>query len=383
MINISYKDNNTNNINQAIENLLGINSSQSQRNNIDEIKMKFSFMFFSDVREDSNDIKKYAFMRDVTLFADREKFSAIYLPERHFYKSGSIYANSAIVAAHLIPQTNCVRFRTAGISLPLHHPVEIVEWWAINDILSNGRIDLGFGSGWNKNDFIFAPNNYKIRRELCTKTIPIIQKLWRGETILFPGPNKELIPITVYPRPLQPELNIWLLVTQNDEGFLHAGRQGYNIFTMLYGNNLKAIGKKIALYRQGREEAGLQSSQGIVTLMLHTLILDKREKVSIAVEKPFKTYIKSSMETHLQAAIDQNGGIPLNNIEKIKILEYAYQRYFKTSAIFGTVDDGCKIVDEAIYYGVNEIAFLVDFGVDYSLVIKSLDYLKLLVSFYR
>ncbi|MCK9395616.1 MAG: LLM class flavin-dependent oxidoreductase [Methylobacter sp.] len=366
---------------QTIEQLLGIQSAAYKAKPA-KAGISFSFLFFSDVRKDISDAEKYAFMRDITLFADREGFEAVYLPERHFHEFGSIYANSAIMAAHLIPQTTRIRFRTAGISLPLHHPAEVVEWWAMNDVLSQGRVDLGFGSGWNKPDFILSPESYENRRQICSEAIPIVQKLWRGETVSFAGPGGEQIPIAVYPRPLQPELKVWLLVTQNDEGFVHAGRMGYNIFTMLYGNNLDAMQKKIALYRNARQEAGLDPEQGVITLMLHTLMLEDRAQVQQAVEAPFKGYIKSSLDAHLKASVDQNGGVPLNEAEKGKMLEYAYQRYFKTGAIFGTVEDGRDIVDQAIAAGVDEIACLVDFGVDYSVVRESLTYLKRLTSNY-
>ncbi|MCK4842352.1 MAG: LLM class flavin-dependent oxidoreductase [Methylococcales bacterium] len=366
---------------KTIEELLGIYPARQQPQQVSGA-IKFSFLFFSDVRKDISDADKYSFMRDITLFADKEGFEAVYLPERHFHEFGSIYANSAIMAAHLIPQTRRIRFRTAGISLPLHHPAEVVEWWAMNDVLSQGRVDLGFGSGWNKPDFILSPESYENRRQICSESIPIVQKLWRGETVEFAGPGGEQIPIAVYPRPLQAELNVWLLVTQNDEGFIHAGKQGYNIFTMLYGNNLDAMQKKIALYRNARQEAGFDPDTGVVTLMLHTLILQDREQVEQAVEVPFKDYIKSSLDAHLKAAVDENGGQELSEIEKGKMLEYAYQRYFKTGAIFGTVDDGKDIVNQAIAAGVNEIACLVDFGVDYSVVMESLVHLKHLVSHY-
>ena len=367
---------------QTIEQLLGIQPANNQPKQ-DLGAIKFSFLFFSDVRKDISDTEKYAFMRDITLFADQEGFEAVYLPERHFHEFGSIYANSAIMAAHLIPQTTNIRFRTAGISLPLHHPAEVVEWWAMNDVLSQGRVDLGFGSGWNKPDFILSPDNYQNRRQICSEAIPIVQKLWRGESVSFAGPEGEQIPIAVYPRPIQAELNVWLLVTQNDEGFIHAGKQGYNIFTMLYGNNLDVMQKKIDLYRNARQEAGLDPNAGVVTLMLHTLMLEDREQVQQAVELPFKSYIKSSLDAHLQAAVDENGGEALNEIEKGKMLEYAYQRYYKTGAIFGTVDDGKAIVNQAIEAGVNEVACLVDFGVDYSVVKESLSHLKQLVSQYQ
>jgi natural product biosynthesis luciferase-like monooxygenase protein len=366
----------------TIEQLLGI-QPLGHKPKPAKADISFSFLFFSDVRKDISDAEKYAFMRDITLFADREGFEAVYLPERHFHEFGSIYANSAIMAAHLIPQTTRIRFRTAGISLPLHHPAEVVEWWAMNDVLSQGRVDLGFGSGWNKPDFILSPENYENRREICSEAIPIVQKLWRGETVSFAGPGGEQIAIEVYPRPLQAELNVWLLVTQNDDGFIHAGRQGYNIFTMLYGNNLDVMQKKIALYRNARQEAGFDPDKGVITLMLHTLMLEDRARVQQAVEAPFKDYIKSSLDAHLKAVVDEYGGTVLNEAEKGKMLEYAYRRYFKTGAIFGTVEDGRDIVDQAIAVGVNEIACLVDFGVDYSVVRESLTYLKCLISNYR
>jgi natural product biosynthesis luciferase-like monooxygenase protein len=368
----------------SIEELLGLKSPTPDRQPLSN-RISFSFLFFSDVRKDITDKQKYEFIRDITIFADQAGFTAVYLPERHFYEFGSIFANSAVMASYLIPQTTRIRFRTAGISLPLHHPAEIVEWWAMNDILSGGRVDLGFGSGWNQADFIYAPDDYAERRRICSERIPLVEKLWRGETIAFPGPDGTMVPIKVYPRPLQQKLNIWLLVTRSDAGFLYAGQQGYNVFTMLYGNSFEVMQAKIALYRQGREQAGLDPNTGIVTLMLHTLVHESRDLVRNAVEVPFKEYIKSALEAHLQADLDAKGTTNerVSAPEKAKILDYAYQRYFQTAAIFGTVADGRKVVDEAIKIGVNDIACLVDFGVDYSLVKESLFYLEQLISHYQ
>lgn len=346
--------------------------------------MAFSFLFFSDVREDLSDAEKYGLLRDLTGFADREGFTAVYLPERHFYEFGSIYANPAIVAAYLIPQTRRIRFRTAGVSLPLHHPAEVVEWWSMNDVLSGGRVDLGFGSGWNRADFVLSPQTYEQRRTVCSEQIPIVQKLWRGETVSFPGPGGEEVPITIYPRPIQKSLNVWLLISQNDEAFAHAGRQGYNVFTMLYGIHLQALEEKVALYRRGREEAGLDPKGGTVTLMLHTLIHRDVQTVREAVEKPFKEYVKSAFEAHARSVVHpgMKGMAEVGEKEKEKILGYAYERYFKTAALFGTIEEGRKIVEEAIRIGVDEIACLMDFGVDYSLVKDSLSYLKQMTSGY-
>lgn len=365
-------------MNTSLEQLLGLAPDPAPA--AKAAPMRFSFLFFSEVGQDVTDAQKYAFTRDITCFADEAGFEAVYFPERHFHAFGSIFANPAIAAAHLIPQTRRIRFRTAGVSLPLHHPAEVVEWWAMNDVLSGGRVDLGFGSGWARDDFILAPEHYAQRRQVCADHIGVVQRLWRGEAVEFPGPGGERIAVTAYPRPLQPELNVWLLVTQNEEGFLHAGRQGYNVFTMLYGNNLEAMQPRIAAYRRGRREAGLDPAGGTVTMMLHALLLEDRKRVERAVEQPFRAYIHSALQAHLQAAAQERGGRMPEPGEQAKILDYAYQRYFSTCAIFGTLDDGRAMVAKARAAGVDEIALLVDFGVDHAIVRESLPLLARLAA---
>lgn len=364
----------------SLESLLGLPTSPPAK-----AKMAFSFLFFSDVREEISDAEKYRFMRDVTVFADREGFEAIYIPERHFSEFGSIYANPAVMASYLIPQTSRIRIRTAGVSVPLHHPAEVVENWAMNDVLSGGRIDLGFGSGWSFNDFVLAPDAYDERRALCNDRIPLIQQLWRGEAVTFPGPQGKAVSVRVFPRPVQPELKVWMLVAQNEEGFRYAGKQGYNVFTMLYGYNLDALKIKIAAYRRARQEAGLHPDEGVVTLMLHTMIDADPALVEQAVEQPFKQYIKTALKAHVKAAQDAKveRAADLGEEEEEKMLAYAYQRYARTGALFGTVEQGVSMVEQAVAAGVDEIACLVDFGVDYQAVKGSLPYLKQLVSRYR
>ena len=357
----------------SIEELLGVQKKTITQSKISK-GIKFSFLFFSDVRKDVSNTEKFNFIRDLTVFADREGFEAIYLPERHFNEFGSIFSNSAVVASSLIPQTERIRFRTAGITLPLHHPAQVVESWATNDVLSGGRVDLGFGSGWNKTDFILSPETYSDRRKICGERIALVQKLWRGESVSFLGVDGEETPITVYPRPIQKELNVWLLASMNADAFHYAGTMGYNVYTMLSGDSLEVMRAKVKLYRKGREDAGYDPNEGIVTLMMHTQINKDMKRVESAIEKPFKEYLSSFLGAHYNSEGREN--------ERQKILDYSYKKYCKSGAIFGSVQEGREMVDKIIEIGVDEISFLMDFGVDYSFVKESLPYLNKLVSYY-
>lgn len=340
-------------------------------------KISFSYLFFSDVRKDISDQEKYRFMRDLVEFADQSNFEAVYFPERHFHEFGSIHANNSITAAYFAPLTRNIRLRTAAVTASLHHPVSIVENWAMVDILSGGRVDLGFGNGWNKADFILSPETYQDRAALRNARIPIIQKLWRGEAVEFPGPDGELFSTTVYPRPIQKELNVWY-VTTSPQGFEHAGKHGYNVFTMLSGTDLNELGTHIESYRQARRAAGFADETGIVSLMMHTFVHPDMEWVERVVSSPFKDYIRSSLTPHMKAA-----GKQLDKEAMEKMVDYSYARYFQTAGIFGPLKDCQEQVEKAIGIGVNDIAFLQDFGVDYRAVKKSLEHLKALVDLNR
>jgi natural product biosynthesis luciferase-like monooxygenase protein len=333
----------------------------------------FSCIFFSDIRKDVTSSARFRFVRELVEFADQSGFEAVCFPERHFHEFGSIYANNAVAAAYFAPLTKRVRLRAAAVSAPLHHPAEVVENWAMVDILSGGRVDLGFGAGWNKPDFILSPDTYSDRFNLRDQRIPIIQKLWRGESVAFPGPGGEMFAVTVHPRPIQPELNVWYSTFSN-HGFEHAGRMGYNIFTMLVPANLEALGQKISLYRKARAGAGFDPAAGIVSLLMHTFVHPDMDWVQHVVSAPFREYIASSVVPQMKA-LDKH----FDDSELEKIVDYSYARYFRTGGIFGSIEDSQKQIDRAIATGVNDIAFLLDFGVDYEAVKQSLEYVKRLV----
>ena len=54
------------------------------------------------------------------------------------------------------------------------------------------------------------------------------------------------------------------------------------------------------------------------------------------------------------------------------VVEHAFQRYFDTSGLFGTPETCCGMVDRLQAVGIDEIACLIDFGVDVDSVLASL-----------
>jgi alkanesulfonate monooxygenase SsuD/methylene tetrahydromethanopterin reductase-like flavin-dependent oxidoreductase (luciferase family) len=88
----------------------------------------------------------YAFLLEHARSADALGFEALWLAEHHFQDLGTI-PNPAVPLAAIAGQTRRLRIGPAVSVLPYRHPVLIAEDYAMVDILSNGRLNMGVGCG--------------------------------------------------------------------------------------------------------------------------------------------------------------------------------------------------------------------------------------------
>lgn len=314
---------------------------------------------------------KFDLFRASTQYADRAGFEAIWVPERHFHAFGGMFPNPALAGVVLAETTERVRIRAGSVVMPLHHPIRVAEEWAVVDNLSEGRVDLGFAIGWNPNDFALAPEAYAARKERTFEGIEAVRRLWRGDLWETPNGLGEKTRITIHPLPRQRELRVWLTCSGGPERFVEAGARGFNVLTALLFQRLGDLADKIRAYREGRAAHG-HPGPGTVTLMLHAFVGPDDASVRAAVREPFKRYLESSVDLW-RAGTERLDD--LSPRKRADILEYAFERYYRKTALMGTPAACTAMVRAASDIGVDEIACLVDFGVDADLVMASLHHL--------
>jgi natural product biosynthesis luciferase-like monooxygenase protein len=331
-------------------------------------RMEFSLIYFSSNAVESID-RKYHLLLEGVKFADRHGFTAVWLPERHFHPFGGLYPSPSVLCSALAMVTERIRLRSGSVVMPLNSPLRVAEEWSIVDNLSGGRVDLAFARGWNVNDFVLCPQAYANNREALFTGIEKVQRLWRGETILVPNGLSEETEIRIYPTPIQPELSVWITCSGGKERFMEAGASGANILTALLFQEIPELEEKIALYRDARAKHGYDPQSGKVTLMLHTFVEDDLDVVRQQVREPFMEYLRTSVDlwSHGKKSVNE-----LSDREREKLVEYAFERYFQTNALFGTPETCLATIDRLQTIGVNEIACLIDFGIDVDTVLKSL-----------
>jgi natural product biosynthesis luciferase-like monooxygenase protein/amino acid adenylation domain-containing protein len=339
--------------------------------------MEFSLFYFASDGTAAQD--RYQLLIEGAKFADRHGFKAVWTPERHFHAFGDLYPNPSVTSAAIATITEQIRIRAGSVVLPLHNPIRVAEEWAMVDNLSKGRVDLSFASGWHADDFVFAPENYPDRKALMVREIETIRKLWRGETLSFRGGAGNDVQVKLLPKPLQPELPVWVTAAGDPETFRVAGAVGGGLLTHLLGQNVDELAEKIGIYRQALLDNGHDPSTGHVTLMLHTFVGDDLDKVREQVREPFSNYLKTSIgliknfARSLGKEMDSTSFTP-EDMEAV--VAVAFERYFQTSGLMGTPETCLEMVERLKAIGVDEIACLIDFGADYAAVMESLLHLE-------
>lgn len=337
-------------------------------------QLGLSIMFFSDSSQVEPG-RRYDLVLAAARFADRNGFEAVWTPERHFHPFGGIYSSPATLMGALAASTKRIRLRAGSVVLPLEDPLRVAEAWSVVDNLSGGRVDLGFASGWNPNDFALSPDSYGNLREVWLQRIPEVQRLWRGEELERRNGKGESVKLRIYPQPCQKDVPIWLTASRRVETFEDAGRGGYNVLTMLQGSTLEQLAEKIVRYRAARRGAGFDPAAGRVTLMLHTFVDADEARARELVRKPFTEYIRSSLDAHM-TAVEGGKGVSADDLQKMA--EYSYERYCRQASLIGSPDSCMTMVRAARAAGVDEIACLLDFGADNAAILGALPQLAAL-----
>ena len=103
--------------------------------------------------------------------------------------------------------------------------------------------------------------------------------------------------------------------------------------------------------------------------MMHTFLGIDQEEVKQKVRAPFIEYLKTSVDLWRKGSEDLNS---LTEDQAHEVLNLAFERYYQTSGLFGTPETCLETIQKLKQVGVDEIACLIDFGLETEDVLKGL-----------
>lgn len=347
--------------------------------------MEFSLYYWGN--DDGVGRDKYRSLLEGAKFADENGFCAVWTPERHFHAFGGPYPNPSVTGAAVAGLTKNIGVRAGSCVAPLHHTARIAEEWAVIDNLTNGRAGLAIASGWQPDDFILRPENTPPENKPAMfRQIADLRKLWAGQSVEFARKDGKMHGVVTQPRPLSKTLDLWVTTAGNPETWKEAGRNGCHVLTHLLGQSVDEVGEKISLYHEALREAGHDPARFKITLMLHSFLADTRDGAREIAREPMKDYLRSAAGLIKQYAwafpafkkpkgVDNAFQLDLGSLTEDElegILDFAFERYFNDSGLFGTIEDALARVHQVKDIGVTEIACLIDYGIPVDRILEGL-----------
>lgn len=212
---------------------------------------------------------------DIMVRAEEFGFDSLWPAEHHFSEYGYC-ASPAVTLAALATRTQNIRLGTGVVVLPLNHPLRVAEDYAMIDLLSGGRVDLGVGRGYQPHEFAGYGVDQSRSRDMFHEGIEIIQKAWTGETFSYDGEFYKFDQLSVRPKPLQkPHPPIWM-ASLSPQTFEMCGRYGFNLMCApVFGFNVNQGAAFIEEYREalrshGRDPAEFEIAGLVITYVAET-----------------------------------------------------------------------------------------------------------------
>ena len=102
-------------------------------------------------------------------------------------------------AAH----TRKIALGTSVLNLPWYNPVLLARRLASLDVLSGGRLRVGFGMGWSPDEYAAAGSPWKTRGKRADQYVEVMKKIWTTDPVEFHGEHAELPKSYIGLKPVQ------------------------------------------------------------------------------------------------------------------------------------------------------------------------------------
>lgn len=154
-----------------------------------------------------------------TELAERAGFEAVWLAEhvatplssgssypysrdgQPFYDPDTPLVDVTVAMAYLAARTSTMKFGTGVFVLPLRNPFLVAKAWATLQNFSAGRVMLGIGVGWLREEFEAVGAEFRRRGRRMEEMIEVMNRLWTGQPVAYDGEFYRFEQVQVRPAP--------------------------------------------------------------------------------------------------------------------------------------------------------------------------------------
>jgi alkanesulfonate monooxygenase SsuD/methylene tetrahydromethanopterin reductase-like flavin-dependent oxidoreductase (luciferase family) len=254
---------------------------------------------------------------DQCVLAEQLGYDSFFVAEHHFHEYG-VVPDPAVYLAALAQRTSTIRLGSAIAPLTFHNPLTLAESYAMVDVLSNGRLTLGVGSGYLKHEFAGHAIDPAEKRDRFDENLAILNKAMTGERLSFAGRFSRIEDVAINVASVQrPTPPMYTAVISKMAAYF-VGKQGNNIMCVPYASvdSLDEVAGMIADYKRGCSESGVQ---GDTMFAFHAHAAATDEEARRRAAEHFDLYVATRLyaKRHVYDDIMQSGLSLMGSVETV------------------------------------------------------------------
>jgi alkanesulfonate monooxygenase SsuD/methylene tetrahydromethanopterin reductase-like flavin-dependent oxidoreductase (luciferase family) len=228
--------------------------------------------------------------------ADALGFESFWIAEHHFHEYGGIPRPPVWMAA-AAERTSRIRLGSAVVVLPFDNPLRTAEDYAMVDILSGGRLNLGVGSGYLKHEFAGFGLDAEQRRERFDEALEIMLRALSGERVSFAGKHYAVNDVQLNVRAIQrPHPPVWIATLRAD-GAPRIGARGLPVMLIPYASaeTLEQMQAGVGAYKEAFVKAGGRPEEATVPFGFHCHCAESTAQARAEAREPMERYVRTRL----------------------------------------------------------------------------------------
>jgi alkanesulfonate monooxygenase SsuD/methylene tetrahydromethanopterin reductase-like flavin-dependent oxidoreductase (luciferase family) len=257
--------------------------------------MEFGIFNLMGAREaDRTAAQVFGEVAEQTRLADELGYTIAWFAEHHF-SNYCLCASPLMLVAHCASLTKTIRLGTAVVVLPLYNPARLAAEIATADALSNGRLMLGIGAGYQPYEFerfgVDIARNLEMTEEFCD----ILDLAFSRDFFSYQGRHYQIPETHIPARPVQRPLPIYV-AGHTQAMFRSAARHGYRVLTSGRVGGARMLAEQYADIVAAFAAEQVDVSRAHITLNRFAHLTDSREEgMRFAENARYQTRLASSL----------------------------------------------------------------------------------------
>lgn len=219
--------------------------------------------------------------------ADQGGFDVAWFAEHHF-GNYCMCPSPLMMAAHCAGITDRIQLGAAVLVLPLYHPMRVIQELGMVDMLSNGRLVIGLGSGYQNYEFdrfgVDLAENWAMTHEF----MDILEMGLDEGSVTYDGKYYKVPETPIAVRTMQDKPRVF--IAGNEPRYLErAAHRGYTPFATVGAQPLEAMVRVKAHVAEHFTMAGLQDVTFPFGMQRAVFVTDDRAQALFAAEQSIYT----------------------------------------------------------------------------------------------